>query len=190
MAWWAVYSEPGRTLLARDEMIRRDIRVFCPVERLTRKRKISNRNKYRAETLTVPVFGRYLFAEGGVGSILATRGVMDVVRMGSEPLPVPCLAIEELRVLTQADDCGDLMSRRDLTRLSLGFSGEVGDTFKFDGGPFSGFLGQISSIARLDACGEIKAFVELLGGRCEVAVQHSFVGPIVVKVTEPTAIAA
>ena len=63
MSWWAVYSEPGRALLARDELVRRGLGVLCPVERLTRRRKLPNRNRYRAETVVSPVFGRYLFAD-------------------------------------------------------------------------------------------------------------------------------
>lgn len=180
MSWWAVYSEPGRTLLARDELVRAGLGAFCPVERLTRRRKLPNQNKYRAETIVAPVFGRYLFAEGGGAAVLAVRGVADVVRAGAEALVVPDEVVDGLRGLTRfVDDVGDLMGARDLTRLSLGFRGEVGDTFRFAGGGFAGFLGVISSLAGLDARGEVKAYVDVLGGRREVLIKHGVVGPIV-----------
>jgi transcription antitermination factor NusG len=130
----------------------------------------------------MPVFGRYLFAEGAGADVLAVRGVMDIVRAGFEALEVPEGVVAGLRSLThQVEGIGDLMGTRDLTRLSLGFRAEVGDTFKFAGGAFSGFLGVISSLARLDSRGEVRAYVDLLGGRCEVSVQHSLVGSVVVR---------
>ena len=175
-----MYAEPGRALLARDALSAHGLGVFCPVEQLTRRRKIHNRNKYRLETVVSPVFGRYMFACGDAAEVLAVRGVADVIRNGREAQAVPVGVIEELRSLTRAvDGVGDLMSVRDVTRLSLGFRGDVGDTFKFAGGPFAGFLGVISSLRALDVSGEVKAYVELLGGRQEICVPHKHVGAIV-----------
>ena len=179
MTWWAAYSEPGRTLLARDELSRAGLGVFCPVECLTRRRKLPNRNKYRSETVVSPVFGRYLFAEGDAAAVLDVRGISDVVRAGCEALVVPDDVVLGLRTLThQVVGIGDLMGTRDLTRLSLGFKGEVGDSFRFAGGGFAGFVGVITSLSSLDTRGEVRAYVEILGGRREMIINHDEVGPI------------
>lgn len=166
--------------MARDELAARCESVLCPVEQLTKRRKIPNRNRYRTETVVSPVFGRYLFACGAVEQVLSARGVADVVRSGCEALMVADAVITKLQLLTRfVDGIGDLMSARDLTRLSLGFKGAEGDTFKFAGGPMHGFLGVISSLARLDDRGEVKAYVDMLGSRHEVVVSHKDVGDIV-----------
>jgi transcription antitermination factor NusG len=180
MSWWAVYSEPGRAVIARDSLLARGLGAFCPVERLTRRRKLPNRNKYRTETVTAPVFGRYLFAEGEAAAVLAVRGVADLVRCGYDALEVPLRVVLGLRGLThQVDGVGDLMGSRDVARLSLGFWGSVGDSFRFSTGPLAGFLGVLSSVDGLDKDGTVRAYVDMLGGRCEVTVKHSQVGPIV-----------
>ena len=104
---------------------------------------------------------------------------------------MPDGVVAQMRELTRCvDGVGDLMSERDLTRLSLGFRGSVGDSFKFKGGPFAGFVGVIASLKRLDVDGAVGAYVELLGGTQEVVVSHRFVGPIIQRAVAGELVAA
>lgn len=181
-AWWAVYSEPGRALLARDALLAAGLGAFCPVEQLTRRRKIPNRNVWRPQTVVSPVFGRYLFGFGAVVAVLACRGVADLVRAGDAPLEVPEGVVGTLRLHTRAvEGVGDVISTRDLTRLSLGFGAGVGDTVRFSGGALEGFCGVVASLDRLDESGMISAYVDMLGARREVVVPHGHVGRVVAR---------
>jgi transcription antitermination factor NusG len=185
MSWWAAYSEPGRALLARDELSAAGFDALCPVEWLTKRRKVPNRNQYRPERTLVPVFGRYLFVEGEPADLLRVRGVQDMVRGGASgggvsPLSVPERVVDKLRGLTQfIENVGHLMGSRDLARLSLDFHGKVGDAFQFRAGAFQGFVGLIRALDRLDTSGEVEVEVDLLGGARRVFVPCSMVGPIV-----------
>lgn len=180
MSWWAVYSEPGRALYARDELAGAGLGVLCPVEQLTRRRKVPNRNRYRAETVISPVFGRYLFAQGDCAEVLAVRGVFDVVRRGREAQAVPDEVVGALRSLTCAvSGVGDLMGRRDLTRLSLGFKAKEGDVVRFVDGGFSGYMGVIGSLAQLDSSGNVQVYLNIFGALRQTVVPHNYVGPVV-----------
>lgn len=175
MSWWAIYSEPGRALVARDSLARAGLAVFCPVEQLTKRRKIPNRNKYRVETVVTPVYARYLFADAAAPcDVVGTRGVLDVVRFGGNALEVPESVMTVARAgCSWVDEVGDLVGARDTTLRSLRFKGVVGDTVKFKSGPFAGFLGVLSSLASLDVDGNVKTFVDMLGARHEVPVAAS-----------------
>lgn len=165
MAWWAIYSEPNRALLAREELGAKHFDVLCPVERLTKRRKLPNRNQYKAETVVTPVFGRYLFADASEAcELLPVRGVADVVRRGLEPFAVPARVIERLAAACAwVDGVGHLMGERNSTLISGTFRGRLGGQVKFTNGPFDGFIGVIAALDRLDLDGTLKAAVEMLG---------------------------
>lgn len=176
MVWLAVYSQSGRTLGARDELQRKGLNTFCPVERLTKRRKMANRNKFRIETKVTPVFGRYLFAQGHEGAVRETQWVHDLVRAGPWALTISDAVIEHMRELTEwVDGVGDLMGSRDISKLRSGFRGEVGQSFRFTGGVFAGFTGVISSLAKLDKHGVIRSSVELFGRQQTIDVDRQFV---------------
>lgn len=141
--------------------------MFCPFEQLTIRHKVSNRNQYRLREVSRPVFSRYLFFSGDrLWDVKRARGVIDLVRAGEHVLAVPDSVMGRLRAL--ADDSG-LCAVKDMTRPSLTFRGKVGDAVRLGGGsPFSGFVGRISSLARLDETGEVVAWVEMLGREHEL----------------------
>jgi hypothetical protein len=103
--------------------------------------------------------------------------VIGLVRPAKDqdPVRVPDKVISALMEIGQGTG---LMSEEDRTLLSAGFRGRPGQQFTFLGGSFGGLIGTISSIAKLDKTGAIKAWVDLFGGRREVVVPVKMVGEI------------
>lgn len=163
--WWALYSEPGRTLIAVDELRARSVDVVCPVERLTRRRKLPNRNVYKVEQVTSPVFGSYVFADAEApAAVTNVRGVGGCVTNGLGALSVLPRVIETLRSLcTFTDGIGDLMGKRDTTMLIQGQRAKVGGRVRVTDGPFIGFEGVIRSLSRLSSDGVVITAVEMFG---------------------------
>lgn len=178
MSWWAVYSQPGRAKAAREELLRRRLEVFFPIERVKLRRKIRNRNAYKLTREDTPVFGYYLFARGPEHEVRATPFVSGLISMEGEAVRVPDRVVEAMRELTTADEAGDIMTERDLTALRLGFSARVGDSFRFTEGPFSGYYGVISSLAKLDSSGTVGAYVDLFGRQVETEVRRNLIKPL------------
>lgn len=173
--WAAAYCEPRRELFARDELTARGYTVFCPFERVTRRRKVAHR--YRLETVDLAVFAPYLFVKTAEFKAAAeVPGVHSIVSVAGRPLTVPDRIISRLRAVS--DEQG--LVTKDITKPSFWFQGDIGHIFEFGvKSPLRGFTGKISSLAELDETGELKAWVEMLGGEREISVPLSAVGHIV-----------
>lgn len=179
MSWWAAYTRGGRTLAARDELERRGVPVFCPVERIRRRTKVRNRNKYRIHHTVSPVFGHYIFCEGREAELSALPWISGLVKAGTEAVRVPDRVMLMMKELTsRVEGVGDVMGERDLTALRTGFTGAVGDHFRFTEGAFSGYYGIIASLERLDGSGVIRAYIDIFGRRSEVQVHRSAIRPL------------
>ena len=186
MTWWAVYSEPQREFLALEELQGTDeypsyscARVFLPYERITQRRPMAGRpgRFHKPETVSLPLFQRYLFVEDAdFEAVSQTRGVFGVLTNGAG-VPLVVHERDMQRLMDAADDDG-MISAIDKTRLSLSFKGRLGSIFQFLG-PLEGAQGTISSLDRLDSHGEVTTVVEMLGGRREINVPHQAVGSIV-----------
>ena len=94
--WYAVYTQPRKEGLAYEHLERQEFEVFFPrhLKRRSHARKV--------EDVPSPLFPRYLFAafdlaESGWRVIRSTRGVIDLVRNGLDPVSVPETVIEEIR---------------------------------------------------------------------------------------------
>ena len=177
MNWHAAYCEPRRELYARDNLAARGFEVFCPFERVTRRRCLAG-GRSRMETVDLPVFPRYLFVRTrAYMAVEATPGVGRVVGISGRPLVVPDRIVELMRV--SAEDDG-LVEARDITKPSFGFAGQVGMEFRFNSKSILRDLtGRISSLARLDETGEILAWVQMLGGEREISIPVSAVGSFI-----------
>jgi transcription antitermination factor NusG len=139
-----------------------------------------------------PLWPRYLFldVEGrdpDFPGVMAVRGVCDVVRGADrQPLPLPDSAGVALRAIY-----GGLRNERDTSRLSAFFQGRVGDRFNFRlDSPFSGFVGTIVSLTRLDEAEEIQAWIDAFGRRTPVTLKFGDVGSVISPADEGVLAAA
>lgn len=175
--WLALYAEHGRALVARDALAAAGYEHFCPVEQLTRRRKIANRNKYKLEKVVAPIFGRYLFACGEWAELRSIRGVNAVIRAGQEIWQVPAAVVATMLVRApwQAGVGHVVGSRSSVVANGPSFAGKPGDRFKFTSGGFAGLGGTIHSTDALSSKGIISAYIEMLGGTRLVSVPHDIV---------------
>ncbi len=95
--WFAVFCKPRQEQMALVNLENQGFTCFLPMA-LNPYQKISKRNEDRTE----PLFPRYLFlravpGEQNLAAVRSTRGAMDLVRCGREPLVVPDAIVAELR---------------------------------------------------------------------------------------------
>lgn len=186
--WFAVYTAARAEgeVAARLDPVRplgeaTRFQVFYP------QIKVGFRRGRKREYVEVarPYFPRYLFVGirtsdsfgGAVAAINATIGVSTVVHLNGNPLEIPPCVMAEL--MEQAGSC-ELMSSIGLPKETARFEGQVGDHVKLSSEtPFGGFVCEITSLARLDAHGEIGIWLNLLGAEREVYWPASKIGKIV-----------
>ena len=124
--WFVVYTQPRNEDLATEHLERQGFDVYFPRYRKSRS------HARRQDVVASPLFPRYIFVGFDVmsaawRSIRSTRGVIDLVRHGIDPVPVPEGTIEEIRA--REDDNGYVVLGKHL-HLSRG------DRFRIDSGPF------------------------------------------------------
>jgi transcriptional antiterminator RfaH len=100
--WYAIYTQPRNEKLAADHLSRQDFEIFFPryMKRRSHARKV--------DMVPAPLFPRYLFArfdsdEARWRAIRSTRGVVDLVRNGLDPVAVPDGIIDEIRARQDVD---------------------------------------------------------------------------------------
>lgn len=176
--WRAAYCESRRELFARDGLLARGFEVFCPFERVTRRRRAGLGGKFRLETVDLPVFAPYLFVRTEQYlAVEQTPGVRSVVGIAGAPLEIPDRIIAKMQL---ASDAAGLVSARDITKISFSFAGKVGDAFNFkDNSLLRGLTARISSLSKLDESGELRVWVEMLGGEREISVPYTAVGSFI-----------
>jgi transcriptional antiterminator RfaH len=101
--WYAVYTQPRNEERAHEHLARQNFEVFLP--RYLKRRSHAR----RVTTVPTPLFPRYLFvtfeAEDPQWRVIrSTRGAIDLVRNGNDPVPVPESVIGEIR--RRSDDQG------------------------------------------------------------------------------------
>lgn len=104
MNWYAVYTQPSRENLAAENLIRQGFEVYWP--RYLRKVRHARRLQERISSL----FPRYLFVSfertaPSWRSIRSTRGVIDLVRNGLDPVPVSNDLIVGIRAREDESGC-------------------------------------------------------------------------------------
>src|SRR5947209_562042 len=124
LAWYAVYTKPQAEAKALENLLRQGYSAYLPRYRT----EISHAR--RRQTVLRPFFPRYLFAGLDRSAerwrpILSTIGVCDLVRSGSEPMPVASEIVEALREQERAGVLDCLATRRslrlgELVRISAG----------------------------------------------------------------------
>jgi transcriptional antiterminator RfaH len=124
--WYAIYTQPRSETLARDHLARQGFEVFLP---LYQKRRSHAR---RVDIVSAPLFPRYMFVSFDAGEaswrvIRSTRGVVDLVRIGLDPVRIPDSIIEEIR--RRRDEQGFVILAK---HLNL----KRGARIRIDTGPF------------------------------------------------------
>lgn len=155
--WYAVYTQPHKESLAREHLQRQGFAVLAP--RYLKRR----RHARRVEDVPAPLFPRYIFASFDAGDpgwrvIRSTRGVVDLVRSGLDPLPVPDPIITEIE--NRSDENGYVVLARN-TKLV------PGSKIRIEAGPFADYEG-IFEAARDEE--RVVALLSLLGRQVRVHV--------------------
>jgi transcriptional antiterminator RfaH len=127
--WYAVYTQPRNEMMASEHLARQDFDVFLP-QYLKRR---SHARKF--DVVPAPLFPRYLFVSFDAGrpgwrAIRSTRGVVDLVRNGLDPVPVAQGIIDEIR--RRVDDDGYVVLAK---HLNL----KRGAKIRIDSGPFADY---------------------------------------------------
>ncbi len=127
--WYAVYTQPRNEILASEHLARQDFDVFLP--RYMKRRSHAR----RVDLVPAPLFPRYLFVafdanEGNWSAIRSTRGVIDLVRNGRDPVAVSNAVIDEIQCRRDEEGFVVLGKHLDLKR---------GARIRIDTGPFADY---------------------------------------------------
>lgn len=163
--WYAVYTQPRNESLAAEHLERQGFEVYCPRYRKRRS------HAGRVDFVASPLFPRYVFvgfdpATGRWQAIRSTRGAVDLVRNGFDPVPVPDFVIPEIRAREDENGFVVLGNHLKLAR---------GDKFSIAAGPFAGHVAIFE--ARRDSA-RVFALLSLLGGKVVVELPVDAVAPV------------
>ena len=127
--WYAVYTQPRKETLASEHLDRQGFEVFLP--RYLKRRSHAR----RIDAVPAPLFPRYLFVAFDVGDsawrvIRSTRGVIDLIRNGLDPVAVSDAIIDEIR--RRRDEKGFVVLAK---HLNL----KRGAWIRIDSGPFADY---------------------------------------------------
>ncbi len=163
--WYAVYTQPHRESVAREHLERQGFEVFAP--RYIKRR----RHARRVEDVPAPLFPRYIFAAFDADEpewrvIRSTRGVVDLVRSGLDPVPAPAEIIEEIEKRSDEDGFVILARNADLS---------PGAKLRIEAGPFAEYEA-IFQTARDDE--RVVVLLSLLGREVRAEVPIDAVTPL------------
>ena len=163
--WYAVYARPREEQLAQEHLSRQGFEAYLP-------RYLKQRNHARrVDSVPMPLFPRYLFvrfdiADFGWRVIRSTRGVVDLVRNGSDPIDVPEPIIAGVKA--REDENGYVLLGKNLGLAR-------GDRFRIGGGAF---FDQIAVFEAKRDEDRVIALLSLLGRQVTVQVPIGYVAPI------------
>lgn len=149
-AWYAVYTKPQGEAKALENLQRQGYQAYLP------RYRAEVRHARRRQTVLRPIFPRYLFAGFDAAAtrwrpILSTVGVCDLVRAGSEPMPVPSEIVAALR---EQEETGafDFLARRRSLRL--------GELVRISNGAFEDMIGRLVELRDQD---RVVVLLDVLG---------------------------
>ena len=164
-SWFVVYTQPRNEDLASEHLERQGFDVYFPRYRKSRS------HARRTDVVSSPLFPRYIFVgfdvmSAGWRSIRSTRGVIDLVRNGNDPVPVPEWTIKEIKA--REDDNGFVVLGKHLHLAR-------GDQFRIDSGPFASCVAIFES--KKDEA-RVIALLNLLGRKVSVELPIGVVAPV------------
>lgn len=155
--WYVVQLKPNGLRLAKQNLIRQGIDVFCPLQETLRRRQ------GKVVSVRTLLFPGYAFValtpdRGEWHAVNNTRGVLRLVILeASKPRPAPEALIEALQMRCSVE--GVLLPETSL---------EIGETVRLVRGPMAG---QISRIEALAPEQRIWVLLDLMGRATRVAVK-------------------
>lgn len=161
--WFIVYTKPKREALAGENLRRQGYEFYCPL--------IQEKRCCRGAwcKITEPLFPRYLFinleqGQDNFAPIRSTIGVIDFVRFGGTPKPVPQKLIAEIKAREELK----------LGMVVRSIQWESGAEVEFIEGPFVGFRGIFNA-----SCGKerVSILLRLLGNENLVVVAENTIVP-------------
>jgi transcriptional antiterminator RfaH len=163
--WFAAYTQPRHESLASEHLARQGFDIYYPRYRKRRS------HAGRIDLVASPLFPRYVFVgfdphAARWQAIRSTRGVVDLVKNGSDPVPVPDLVITEIR---EREDGEGFVVLGEHLRLARG------DKFSIAAGPFAGHVAIFE--ANRDSA-RVVALLSLLGGQVVVDLPLGAVAPV------------
>jgi len=163
--WYAAYTQPRNEALAMEHLARQGFDVYCP--RYQKRRSHAGKIDHVAS----PLFPRYVFVAFDPDTarwqaIRSTRGVIELVKNGLEPSPVPDLILKEIRA--REDESGYVV-------LGNALNLARGDKFSISAGPFAGHTA-IFETKRDDV--RVHALLSLLGREVHVQLSIDAIAPV------------
>jgi len=158
--WYALYVKSRHEKTVHAQLLGKQQEAFLPL--YSAKHKWADRFK----TVSLPLFPGYVFCRFDStlrSKVLATSGVIDVVRVGSEPAPIPNSEIESVQLI--------LTSR---LRVEPYAHLSAGQAVVMTGGPLAGLTGTLTSIRNNL---RLVVSVELLCRSVLVEITHEWVAP-------------
>jgi transcription antitermination factor NusG len=133
-SWFALYVRSCHEKVVEAQLAAKDQNVFLPV--YATKRKWADRWK----SIALPLFPGYVFCKfvpEKRASVLATSGVVDLVRVGLEPAPIEDVVIDQIRRIAES------------SLLAEPYEGLLaGEEVMMCGGPLSGLTGTLMEVRK------------------------------------------
>jgi len=161
--WYTVYTKPRKEPVAEENLRRQGYEVYLPRLQRTRRR----RNRW-VEVIE-PLFPRYLFTwlqegQDNFAPIRSTFGVIDLVRFGGAPQPVPEGLVETIQ------NCEDQQRGCRIARKPL----QRGRKIEILEGPFAGLKGVFEAEKAGD---RVVILLQLLGRDSRITLARDAVVP-------------
>ena len=160
--WYVAHTHPHAEAKATAHLSRQGFDIYFP--RYIKRR----RHARRIETVTAPLFPRYLFVAIDLNaqrwrSIFSTVGVSRLVCNGEDPSPVPVGIVEALKSREDANG---------FIKLDCRPRFHVGDKIRVLDGAFSSYLGLFDGMAERE---RIAILLDLLGRKVRVILDADLV---------------
>ena len=168
LRWYLVQYKPNAAQIAIRNLENQSFGTFLPLQEITkRKGKIFQRQ-------IRPLFPGYLFVQlspnhGPWRLVNSTRGVVRLVRLGTELSVVPNEIVEALMARCDKQSILRQTSETHSSQLHTGNQAQVTQ------GPFSGFIATISDI---EPNSRIYILIEIMGQTTKVAIDAGALKPI------------
>ena len=158
--WYALRVRPRHEARVSEQLEAKQLDVFLP--RYSARRKWADRWK----VLTLPLFPGYVFCQfepGARARILATPGVIDLVRNGTEPAPIETSEIDAIRRVVSSN-----LKAEPYPSLACG------QRVRVTGGPLDGVAGVL---VEMRSSYRLLISVELLRRSVQVEIERERVIP-------------
>jgi transcriptional antiterminator RfaH len=164
--WYAVMSGPREEFVADENLRRQGYMTWIPHERIRRRRKLPNVDRFRIDWVNEPHFPRYLFVAlrkptESIFQVNETDGVSTVVYCGDEPLPIPCKVMDELMERANGDGLMGVVDRTERLKFTPGAKVRFVDESAFAG---------LMAVVDIDMGPNVRIWLNMLGKKQSIPV--------------------